>query len=241
MKTFVFFFALLLTVTAVNASNEYLLVEGRSAAMTPVVQLMNNINTTGLDVYTKVNNSEKNYFQVSYVRDNQIVNTERIHLSDQIINNLKRHLANPQTGESILQVCGSQAGGFVRVLNSVPRNTHTQSQCSCHNCSSGTSSEDSYWAARNYQEVAQANQKADYIINQNDEIIRQVKKARTEAWIQTGINVAGQAASVLILSNNKGRNYTTTTNTTSYYYVGGNTGGRPNNNGGGVWGGNANH
>lgn len=90
-----------------------------------------------------------------------------------------------------------------------------------------------------YQQGAIINQKTDYIIAQNDEILGQVKKARTEAWIQTGIGVTATIVDGLItrkaVKNN--RSIVNTTTITNNYTSGGT---RPVNNGG-VWGGNTNH
>lgn len=99
------------------AQTDYLSLSGRSSALSTVKSLVDAINQTGLPVYTYQDNGDGNYFTYAYIRDGKIIISRRIHLSNQIIENLKKNLANPQTGESILQVCGQQAKGFTDVHN----------------------------------------------------------------------------------------------------------------------------
>lgn len=249
------------------ANTNYILVEGRSSAMQPVVELVNNINNSGVPVYTKVNN-EKAYFNVSYIENNALVTTERIHLSNSIIDNLKRHLANPQTGESILAVCGQQAGGFIRVVNTARTNNPT-AVCNCSNSSVSHQTgcdltevngrlqriennqqvlNDNVTAT--YQQTALANQKLDDLIAATNENTRQIKKARTESWVQTGLQLAGTAYLIYRVESERGKtssNYYSTTTTTTNNYGGGTesgsgeTWGGNTNRGGVVWGGNYNN
>ena len=127
---FTFVTALVALVTFANEmpiSQTYLYLKGRPAAMPTMSDLISRINETGLPLVTEADYMAGEYFTYAYVQDGKVVHSENISFSDAIVKGAKRHLKNPRTGESLIQVCGTQAKQILTVNNFAKQN--------CSSCS----------------------------------------------------------------------------------------------------------
>lgn len=118
MKNLLLTFALMITALTINAQSEsYYLVEGRQSQLSTVTDLVNNLNQTQYTVYPRANNALGEHFRISYFKNNTFDknSSKLVHLSDLICANIRKNMDNPQTGQSIGSVCGTQIG----IINSV--------------------------------------------------------------------------------------------------------------------------
>ena len=128
-----------------SANNKYTYykVEGRSSHISTAKQLVSDINPTNHVVHARDNDSLGEYFIVSYFENNKLVEYTKVHLSDVILAKYLRHRANAQTGEQILEVCGTQASQILSILRLGLKTTQpiviekpviVQKQDSCNSC-----------------------------------------------------------------------------------------------------------
>lgn len=245
----------------------YYLLEGRQDQLENVKGLVNDINLTTYPVGTSPNTLMGDNFRLTFVSPEGALSQSTFHLSDQIIRKYKNHRQNGQTGEQILEVCGTQASQILvpiraganyfqqQTTTQVVDLTETNSRLARIENNQAGLADDHRVINDNLKVVDGKLDVIDQKLDRNyvaiDENTRQIKKARTEGWIQTGLTVgavvvdgiftrkyikkhSGQQVDIF----NTYKTYRTTNNTTTINNNGGGTGGNTggpghNPNGGG--------
>lgn len=111
-----FFFAFNMFANEMPNNDTYFLLKGRTDALDPVSQLVTNISRhTGIPLRTSML-ADGEYFTFSYIENGQEKYTQRISISNPLVRDIRRHLKNGRTGESITKVCATQAGQFTNVI-----------------------------------------------------------------------------------------------------------------------------
>ena len=118
LKTVITVLVLAFTFT-VNAQNPYYTVEGRAQYSNTVTDLVTKLNRTNFPVYSNPNENFGRSYRISFFdgKSKEPVESGLVDMSNSICNSVRLHLSNPQTGHSLLSVCGSQAGKINSILN----------------------------------------------------------------------------------------------------------------------------
>lgn len=178
------------------APEGYFVLEGRTQAMPNVNWLASEMNPTNFPIYAQENNSMGAYFNYSFVQDGRVMGTERIHLSDQIVASIGRHLSNPRTGESLSSVCARQGGQFNAVNRIALQYAQQQipaPQQQCCPTPAPQQTQIEYVDRPVYIQDPQTNEMLAQLQADNVQLEKQLRRNQTWTHIWGGVNLAATA------------------------------------------------